>query len=169
MRREVERDADVVREVEAAAFRQPGAVEEPIEAGLAVELRTSGVAIAGLSLVAEVDGQVVGHVVCSRGWVGEHPAVGLGPIGVLPERQGQGIGEALMHAVLGAADALDEPLVALLGNPAFYRRFGFVTSTVHGIEAPDPMWGEHFQVRLLTACTPEVKGLFRYAEAFSGL
>ena len=54
-----------------------------------------------------------------------------------------------MHAVLGAAEALDAPLVALLGNPGFYRRFGFVPSTDVGIEAPDPAWGVHFQVRPL--------------------
>ena len=165
VRREVEGDEEVVRRVEAAAFRRGD--EEPVEAWLAVELRTSGAAIAGLSLVAEVDGRVVGHVVCSRGWVGEHPAVGLGPIGVLPEHQGQGVGRALMHAVIGAADARDEPLIALLGEPELYRRFGFVRAATHGIEAPDPAWGEYFQVRTLTAYTPDVRGAFRYADAFS--
>lgn len=59
--------------------------------------------------------------------------------------------------------------MALLGNPAFYGRFGFVPSGVYGIAAPDPAWGEHFQVRVLTAYTPEVRGTFRYADAFNGL
>jgi putative acetyltransferase len=167
VRREVEGDAGVVREVEAAAFARGDG--EPVEAWLAVELRTSGQAIPELSLVAVVDGVVVGHVVCSRGWVGDVPAVGLGPIGVLPELQGKGIGNALMHAVLGAADALGEPLVALLGDPGFYGRFGFVTSTVCGIEPPEPAWGEHFQVRTLTAYRPEIVGVFRYADAFSAV
>lgn len=167
VRREVEGDAGVVREVDAAAFRVGD--DEPVEAWLAVELRTSGAAVEGLSLVAEVDGRVVGHVVCSRGWVGEHPAVGLGPIGVVPEYQGRGIGQALMHAVIGGADALGEPLVALLGEPNFYGRFGFVAATKHGIEAPDPAWGDYFQVRTLTAYTPDVRGAFRYADAFNAL
>lgn len=167
VRREVEGDAGVVREVEAAAFRVGD--EEPVEAGLAVALRETGDAIAGLSLVAEVDRRVVGHVVCSRGWVGERGAVGLGPIGVLPEHQRRGIGQALMHAVVGAADALGEPLIALVGEPEFYRRFGFVSAATQGIAAPEAAWGDYFQVRTLTAYTPDIRGAFRYADAFNAL
>ncbi len=74
-----------------------------------------------------------------------------------------------MHAVLAAADALDEPAVCLLGSPAYYSRFGFRRSTDVGIDPPDPAWGEHFQVRLLTAWTAELRGTFRYAAAFDRL
>jgi putative acetyltransferase len=74
-----------------------------------------------------------------------------------------------MHAVLGAADALGEPLVALLGEPGFYGRFGFVTAASLDIAAPDPAWGNYFQVRTLTAYTPELTGTFRYADAFSAV
>jgi putative acetyltransferase len=75
---------------------------------------------------------------------------------------------ALMHAVLGAADALDEPFVALLGDPDFYRRFGFVPSTEVGIVSPDPAWGRYFQVRALSAYRP-MTGVFAYAEPFNRL
>ena len=71
-----------------------------------------------------------------------------------------------MHAVLGAADALGEPLVALLGDPAYYRRFGFRPASTVGVEAPDPAWGEKFQVRTLTAYEPGLTGTFEYAEPF---
>ena len=64
-------------------------------------------------------------MVCSRGHVDQAPVLALGPLSVRPDRQRGGVGSALMHAVLGAADALGEPLVALIGNPAYYRRFGF--------------------------------------------
>lgn len=97
------------------------------------------------------------------------PALGLGPIGVLPGEQGVGVGSALMHAVLGAADSAGEPLVALLGNPGFYRRFGFAASRVFGIEAPDPGWGEFFQVRPLTTFSPAHAGTFVYARPFRDL
>ncbi len=61
-------------------------------------------------------------------------------------------------------------LVALLGEPAYYRRFGFVPSSTHGIEPPDPAWGPYFQVRVLAATPPEtLAGTFRYAEPFSRL
>jgi putative acetyltransferase len=69
---------------------------------------------------------------------------GLGPLGVGPAWQRQGIGSALMHAVLAAAEALDESGVGLLGDPMFYRRFGFVAAAEHGVAAPDPEWGGAF-------------------------
>jgi predicted N-acetyltransferase YhbS len=57
--------------------------------------------------------------------------------------------------------------VALLGAPAYYRRFGFVRSTDLGITPPDPGWGEYFQARRLSG--PEIDGTFRYAEPFDRL
>jgi putative acetyltransferase len=87
---------------------------------------------------------------------------------VLPDRQSAGVGSALVHAVLGAADALDERLIGLLGEPAYYRRFGFVPAQSLGIVAPDPAWGDYFQVRTLTAYDGQV-GHFRYAEPFDRL
>lgn len=122
-----------------------------------------------LSLVAEDhDGAVIAHVVCSRAWVGEegHEVLGLGPLGVLPERQATGIGSALVPAAIAAAEQRCERLIGLLGNPGYYRRFGFVRSTVHGIHPPEPAWAGHFQVLPLAGHDPTVTGLFRYAEAF---
>jgi len=72
-----------------------------------------------------------------------------------------------MHAALGAADALDEPLVALLGIPAYYHRFGFHLSDQIGILPPVAAWQPHFQVRTLAAYTPAIRGGFTYAEPFS--
>src|SRR5262249_29257096 len=97
------------------------------------------------------------------------PALGLAPISVLPERQGRGVGHALMHAVLGAAEATGEPLVCLLGEPAFYQRFGFVPASELGIVAPDPRWDSYFQARPLGTWTPEMTGTFRYASTFTEL
>ena len=77
-----------------------------------------------------------------------------------------GVGSALMHAVLGAGDALGEPLVALLGDPGYYERFGFRLGSEYQITPPVAGWQPHFQVRLLTAYRPSVRGTFRYAEPF---
>ncbi len=171
VRLETDDDAAAVRAVHAAAFAAPDLAGEPVEAALAAELRATGTVVPGLSFVAVVGDRVVGHVVCSRGRVdpGAVGAPGLGPLGVVPEHQGHGVGSALMHAVLGAADALAEPFVALLGEPRFYGRFGFEISTTYGIEPPDPTWGVHFQVRILTAHRPDVTGTFRYAAPFDDL
>ena len=51
-----------------------------------------------------------------------------------------------MYALLGAAQARDETLVGLLGEPAYYGRFGFVAAAELGVAAPDPAWGPYFQV-----------------------
>lgn len=138
-----------------------------MEVRLVDDLRDSPDWIPALSWVAEVEGEVVGHVVCTRGWVGDVAAVGLGPLGVVPEHQGSGVGSALMHAVMGAADALGEPLIALLGSPDYYGRFGFEPASRWSIDAPDDGWGDHFQVRTLTAHDPTVSGTFVYAAPFA--
>jgi putative acetyltransferase len=74
-----------------------------------------------------------------------------------------------MHGVLAAADALDEPCVVLLGDVAFYSRFGFEPARPLGVLPQDPAWGEHFQLRRLTAWTDTLRGTFRYAPAFNHL
>jgi putative acetyltransferase len=172
IRRERAGDEPAIAAVVWAAFRRPeapGAPAAPVEVRLVDDLRAGDGWLPRLSLVAEVGGVVVGHVVCSRGWVGERAALGLGPLGVDPGLQGRGVGQALVRAVIGAADALDEPLVALLGSPAYYGRFGFVPAGDLGVEAPDPAWGEYFQVLPLAAYDPALRGPFRYAAAFDGL
>jgi putative acetyltransferase len=170
LRRELPADRDTVREVHLRAFARPGVDVAP-EATLVDELRDGGDVVPGLSIVAEAEGSeaggVVGHVVCSRAWIGERHSLGLGPLGVLPEHQRRGVGTALMHAVVAAADALGAGEVVLLGSPAYYARFGFVLAAPLGITPPEPRWAPQFQVRRLTAWDG-VSGPFRYAEAFSG-
>ena len=84
-----------------------------------------------------------------------------------PARQGRGIGSALVHAVIGAADAVGEPVIALLGSPGYYSRFGFVASAACAIAPPEPAWGAAFQVRTLTAYDPSITGTFEYASPFT--
>ncbi len=168
IRRETTLDREAARSVHEAAFTAPeGGV--PAEARLVDDLRRSRSWIPELSLVAERDGAVVGHVLCSRGHVGDRPALGLAPIGVLPEHQRAGVGSALMHSVLGAADALGEPLVALLGDPRYYGRFGFEPARRHGIAPPVAEWEPAFQVRPLSNPDPAAGGVFTYAPAFEAL
>jgi putative acetyltransferase len=161
IRREVNGDAADVRAVTAAAFGRS------VEATLVDELRVSDAWLPPLSLVAlNAGGDVIGHVVCTRGHVGQAPVLALGPLSVRPDCQRRGVGSALMHTVLGAGDALGEPLVALLGSPAYYGRFGFRLSGEYGIEPPRPRWRPHFQVRMLSACRPGPRGTFAYPEPF---
>jgi putative acetyltransferase len=111
-------------------------------------------------------GDVIGHVLCTRGHAGRDPVLGLGPLSVRPDCQRDGVGSALVHTVLGAADALGEPLVALLGDPAYYGRFGFRLSTSYQITPPKPQWQPHFQVRVLSGYESRLRGTFSYPEPF---
>ncbi len=164
IRREVPGDTAAIRAVTAAAFARAA------EAGLVDELRAGPAWLPPLSLVAtDSDGTVIGHVLATRGHVDTAPVLGLGPLSVRPDRQRRGVGTALMHAVLGAADALDEPLVALLGDPLYYQQFGFRPSGDYHIAPPVAQWRPHFQVRSLTSYDPTLHGTFTYPEPFDHL
>lgn len=167
VRRERPADVPAVRAVVAAAFPTPDGAAEPIEVGLLERLREDPAWLPRFSLVAEATGVLVGHVVATRGHVGRQPALGLGPLAVRPDHQGRGVGTTLVHALVAAAEARDETLVALLGEPAFYGRCGFRPSTEHGVDPPDPAWDGYFQVRALTDAAP--RGPFRYATPFAEL
>jgi putative acetyltransferase len=173
VRRETPEDRAAVHTVHSAAFRrEPGVT--PVEAPLVDELRADGDLIGALSFVAVRDGEVVGHVCCSAarlggGTGGTGGAVGLGPLGVLPAHHGDGVGSALVHTVLGAADALGHGVVVLLGDPRYYARFGFVLAAELGITPPEPRWAEHFQARPLAGYASTQTGAFTYAPAFSRL
>lgn len=171
VRREVPGDVESIRTVHASAFTDPKHPERPpVEAGLVGALRSGDAWLPELSLVAVgPDATVDGHVVCTRARVGSAAVLALGPVGVRADLQGRGIGSALMHAVLGAADALDEPLVALLGHADYYPRFGFRPARQYRITPPVASWAPNFQVRLLTAYSPAIAGEFRYAQPFDGL
>jgi putative acetyltransferase len=119
------------------------------------------------SFTALAESGVVGHVTASQATVATDPVVAVGPIGVLPDHQGAGIGGALMDALLAAADAGGVPLIVLLGAPEYYSRFGFRPADELGVIPPEPQWGDGFQARPLTAYTASVRGRFQYAPAFS--
>jgi putative acetyltransferase len=169
VRRHDESDYDAVRQIYAEAFRRaddPAAI--PYEVGVFEALCRDRDVVDALSFVALGDTMSpVGHVTASTASVGRHAVVAVGPIGVLPEHQGRGIGSALMHAMLGAADAVDVPMVVLLGAPQYYSRFGFRPAAELGVVPPEPGWGDAFQARLLRAYTPSLTGVFAFAPGFA--
>ncbi|MGC4749823.1 GNAT family N-acetyltransferase [Micromonospora sp. DT201] len=171
IRRETPADVDAIRAVHAAAFAKADGNGVPVEATLVDALRADEDWLPAYSLVAtDPGGQVVGHVVATRARVaGEPVALGLGPLGVLPDWQRRGVGGALMHAVLGAADAHDEPLVVLLGHPDYYPRFGFRPAVELGVTPPQPWGPQFFQARPLNAWRESIRGEFRYARPFEDL
>ena len=163
VRREAPGEEAVIHAVTLAAFGRP------TEADLVDALRADPGWLPELSLVALVDEAVAGHVACTRAWLDGQPVLGLGPLSVQPEHQRRGVGSALVHAVLGGADALGEPLVILLGDPRYYCRFGFRPAAELGVDPPVAEWAPHFQARTLASYQPGLRGGFRYAAPFDDL
>lgn len=124
IRNETDGDADAITAVTLAAFATLE-ISQHTEQFIVKALRAAG-ALA-VSLVAELDGRVVGHVafspvVLSDGTPDWH---GLGPVSVLPAHQRQGIGKALIRQGLARLQAMGARGCCLVGHPDYYRKFGF--------------------------------------------
>jgi putative acetyltransferase len=130
IRRETPEDIDAIRYVNERAFGQRQ------EADIVDVLRDHNKVI--LSIVAELDGSVVGHILFSSVIIesasSSFPAVALGPMAVLPEFQRKGIGSRLVHSGLEECRMMDHEIVVVLGHPDYYPRFGFVPARAAGIE-----------------------------------
>lgn len=119
-------DADAITAVTIAAFATLE-ISQHTEQFIVKALRAAG-ALA-VSLVAEADGQVVGHVAFSPVSLSDRTSdwYGLGPVSVLPARQRQGIGKALIHEGLARLRARGARGCCLVGHPDYYVKFGFRT------------------------------------------
>jgi putative acetyltransferase len=116
-----------------------------------------------LSLVMVDDDAIVGHVMFSYSALGYLQVLQLAPLAVRPDRQNQGIGDALTKAGLRLADDAGEPVCLVLGHPDYYPRFGFEPARALGIapessEIPDEAW----MAVKLTAYDPTFRGTVRF-------
>ncbi|WP_435202616.1 GNAT family N-acetyltransferase [Janibacter sp. GS2] len=169
IRRETAADATAVELLHDAVFGVPQGRRESVERELVRGLRVDGDVLDELTFVAELEGEVVGHIVCSRATLGQAASVGLGPLAVRPDHQRQGIGAALMMSVVASADRVWEPVLVLLGDPEYYGFFGFVPAASLGIVSPGPWEEQHFQALALRSWRADRAGDFRYAPAFDRL
>ena len=133
------------------------------EASLVEALRAEGAI--NVALVAELDGRVGGHVVVSRlrSPVG---GMALAPVAVEPTRQNQGVGSALVREAIDRAKGAGGQIMFVLGDPAYYRRFGFSTEASAAFQSPYA--GPHFMALPLTDA-PVVGGAVSYPAAFDKL
>ncbi len=158
-------DHQAVFSIHAAAF------ETGAEAKLVNVLRR--IADPVLSLVAEIDEAVIGHILFSPVTLDGDPALslmGLAPMAVSPERQRQGAGSLLVTEGLNSCRSLGAVGVVVLGHPDYYPRFGFVPSSQYGIRSEYDVPDDTFLVQELRPGALAGKaGLVRYHEAFAGL
>jgi putative acetyltransferase len=167
VRQEAAGDVKRIRAINDSAFGSSA------EARIVDGVRGTDRWIEGGSLVAETaEGELVGHLLLSLGdlvgpddvtrsiWV-------LGPVGVVPEHQGRGVGAALLRAAIETARTAHQPLICLVGQAGYYPRFGFERARPLGIEPPGPWPDENWMALRLPGWTPVLRGVVRYPPAFS--
>ena len=165
IRPEKENDRDAVFTINASAF------ETPSEATLVDVLREHAQPV--VSLVAEENRNVVGHIMFSPVVLSENPdlkVMGLAPMAVAPEHQRKGIGSALVRAGLEQCRQLGFVGVVVLGHPEFYPRFGFSPSSRFGIDSDYEVPEEVFMAMELEPEALSGKtGRVKYHHAFSNV
>ena len=156
-------DTAAIRRVLEAAF--PTADEARL-----VERLRDGCHLA-ISLVAEEDGAIVGHIAFSPVQVdGASPAeggIGLAPVAVLPDRQRQGLGGRLIREGLAACERAGYGFVVVLGEPAYYRRFGFDRADRRGLGNEYGVAEEFRVLELKEGSIPASGGVVRYGPEFA--
>jgi putative acetyltransferase len=158
-------DAAQVREVNTVAFGQP------LEATLVDRLRENGAD--ALSLVAEDEGAVIGHIlftpVTLTSGEGQLVGMGLAPMAVRPDRQREGIGSQLVRHGLELLRQRGCPFVVVVGHPEFYPRFGFERASLHGLRSQwDGISDEAWMVAVLDPqAMSGMSGVAFYREEFN--
>ncbi|HEY1613190.1 MAG TPA: N-acetyltransferase [Rhizomicrobium sp.] len=158
IRDETEADGPAIHDVQIAAFAS-GAEAQLVEA-----LRSDGDLV--FSVVAVLGGSIVGHAAFSR-MNAPFKALGLGPVGIVTERQGQGVGTALILAGLTRAAAANWRCIFVLGGVDYYARFGFACDAAAGFRCHYA--GPHFMALALNGPLPVATGEVAYPRAFEAL
>ena len=137
IRNETEADIDAITEVTAAAFRTLQ-ISNNTEQFIIMELRAANALT--ISLVAELNGRVIGHIAFSPVTISDSTPnwYGLGPVSVLPEYHRQGIGTALMKEGLSRLKGLGAAGCCVVGHPDYYRKFGFENPPGLALEGVPP-------------------------------
>ncbi|MEK4977930.1 GNAT family N-acetyltransferase [Bacillus sp. FSL K6-6540] len=169
IRTETKNDYEQVNELLIQAF---SGQEEAI---LVQRLREDGAFERELSMVAEENGIIKGHIMFSRGSLLDgghtHRVAALGPLAVLPKYQRQGIGGQLIEEGKRRCLSHGYPLVFLFGHPSYYPRYGFVQARNHGIDISQfAVSDEVFMVaELQQGALHNLHGEFRFHSAFENL
>jgi putative acetyltransferase len=156
------KDLPTIHQINSEAFETEG------EANLVDSLRDSGIPL--ISLVAEVDHIIVGHILFSPMTDADGnsiPVAGLAPMAVAPEHQRQGIGSALVRSGLEHCRAAGYRAVAVLGHPGYYPRFGFVPASQYKLRSQYDVPDEVFMAKeLIPGALSDISGVVKYHRLF---
>lgn len=165
IRQETSMDHAQVYEAVKAAFASAER-SDGNEQDLVAALRNSDSFVPQLSLVAEEDGNIVGHILFTKADVGGHSVLALALLSVLPSHQRRGIGLALMAEGHRIAKELGFAYSVVLGHAGYYPRAGYRAASHFGIKAPFDVPDENFMALQLDPGAESLHGVIRYDAAF---
>lgn len=152
---------DVVKSAFASAEYSDGKEHDLVNA-----LRKSTAFIPQLSLVAEIDGIVVGHILFTKIGIGDRTEVALAPLSVLPEYQRRGVGLAMMREGHRIAGELGYRCSVVLGSEKYYPKAGYAPAEQFGILPPFDVPSENFMALSLNGSKVAISGTVEYAKEF---
>ena len=170
IKQEKETDYRIIEDIIKKAFKDVEYSDHK-EHILVARLRESDIFIPELSLVSEVDGNIVGHIMFTKLIIEnedfKHNSLALAPISILPEYQNKGIGSELIREGLRIAKEMGFKSVIVLGHDKYYPRFGFKTASNWGIKAPFKVPDESFMaLELEVGGLANTKGTVVYSTEF---
>lgn len=151
----------LVKEAFASAEHSDGNEQDLVNA-----LRKSEAFIPELSLVAEADGKIVGHILFTRARAGGDIVLALAPLSVLPEYQRKGIGVSLIREGHHIAGELGYEYSIVLGSEHYYPKAGYVPASQFGITPPFDVPNENFMAYKIKADASSIYGVIQYAKEF---
>lgn len=170
IRQELSKDHKEVFSLIEKAFKNEE-LSDHQEQFLVERLRKSRAFVPGLSLVAEQDDTIVGHILLTRVYIkndeNNHESLALAPVSVLPEYQKRGIGGMLINAAHQKAKELDFGSIVLLGHDKYYPRFGYKPSADYGITFPFDAPSENcMAIELVPNALKGASGMVEYPKEF---
>lgn len=163
IREETKKDYDEIRELVKKAFESAEHTDGN-EFNLVDDLRKSNGFIPELTLIAEENEHIIGHILFTKIKVKEHTGIALAPLSVLPTAQKQGVGTALMNKAHKLAKNLGYEFSVVLGSEKYYPKVGYQPAINFGIKPPFDIPSENYMVLFLTDNKFEINGTVEYVK-----
>ncbi len=167
IRQEEIKDYEAVYNVVKTAFAS-AEHSDGTEQDLVGRLRNSNGFIKELSLVAEENNEILGHIIFTKAQIGETCGLALAPLSVAPHAQRKGVGTALMKKAHETAKDLGFDIIVVLGSEKYYPRVGYKPASLFGIKAPFEVPDENFMALSLSGSNYQVNGTVEYVKEILG-
>lgn len=165
IRQENENDFDTIYNLIKEAFKT-AEHSDGNEQELVSKLRKSNNFIPELSLVATINGKIVGYILFTKIKIGKYEELALAPLAVLPKYQKQGVGTKLIQEGHKIAKRLGYHYSIVLGSENYYQKFGYLPASIYEIKPPFKVTSENFMAINLTNTDIKINGIVEYAKEF---